>query len=444
MCATLLLAELYHAFFLCSFKKSKTPAGGLQYGANTEAIPSKSVSPWRGEFCAAYTGPDTGLLELDMETRTFHDLSDPTIIAGCSNWNVPREYAYGISLSLYEEDRRKLASSSEGASPTPRATIVGDPVADVFGIAARENCCVMALADGVNWGRKSRLAARCATQAVMDHVYGGESRIRASPNSSTIFQLLREAVTEKAQELILKKKATLTTLSAVVVCEMDSRPGGSGGGGEKGKEWGVFVCAVGDSPVYVYCPHTQQLIEATLGCHTSDGVRDMRMAGGVLGPSYGSSPDLANLTYAYLPVYPGDIVFAVSDGVSDNFSDKVIAGKNGDAPPAPSSSSQGQKRQNTLRSCCENIPHLTRVLNEHREHLEKNISAQTVAACLINHAVEVTESKRVLRAQCLEEDIDMKREAARNPEFAARLNAAVGKLDHASVVAYQVGQHHPY
>ena len=339
---------------------------------------------------------------------------------------MAKEYAYGLSLSLYEEDRRKNSPRSDGDThTTPSCKIVGDPVADVFGITVRGNSCVMALADGVSWGRKSRLAARCATHAVMDHISANMARIASDPTSDTIVQLLQESVTKKAQELIIKKHGTLTTLSAAVVCEL-ATPG----------EWGLFVCAVGDSPVYIYCPHSRQLMEVTVGCHTSDGTRDMRMAGGVLGPSFGPKPDLSNLNYAYLPVYPGDIVFAVSDGVSDNFSNRVMGGPEDEGV-------QDHKKPN-LRSCCENIPHLTRVLNHHLDHLDRNISAQTVAACLINHSMAVTERKRLLRTQCLEENIDMRREAARNPDFAARLNAATGKLDHATVVAYQVGYHSPY
>lgn len=412
--------------FPCRFKKQKTPAGCLLYGDSADAIPSKTLAPWQGDICAAHTGPNTGLTRLELDTKPYLEPTE-TPIAGCTNWNTPREYAYGISLSLYEEDRRKIP---ETGSSCP---IMGDPVADVFGISVRENACVMALADGVNWGRKSRLAARCATHAVMEHLAANVPRMQSDPSSRTVTQLLREAVTERAQELVLRKHATLTTLSAAVVCET-STPG----------EWALYVCAVGDSPVYVYCPHSHQLFEATVGCHTTDGIRDMRMAGGVLGPSYGSKPDLSNITYAYMPVYPGDIVFAVSDGVSDNFSTKVMNSSGKTCVSGEKVEGQKPSRKPSLRACCENIPHLAGVLNRHEEHLERNISAQTVAACLINHSVEVTEKKRLLRTQCLEENIDMRREAARNPEFAARLEDAAGKLDHASVVAYQVGRHYPY
>ncbi len=308
---------------------------------------------------------------------------------------------------------------------------MGDPVADVFGIVARENSCIMALADGVNWGKKSRLAARCATHAVMEHVASNLRHVKMHPSTDVLFQLLHESVTEKAQELIMQKHGTLTTLASALVCEMDTA--------REGGEWGLFVCAVGDSPVYVYCPHTRQVIEATIGCHDGDGERDMRMSGGVLGPSYGTEPDLGNITYAYLPVYPGDVVFAVSDGVSDNFSDKVMKCFHGNKEKGVVKT----KTRSAMRPCCESVPNLTKVLNNHQDKLGGNLSAQTVAACLINHSVEVTEKKRLLRTYCMEQDIDMRREALSNPEFAERLNATAGKLDHATVVAYQVGHYLP-
>ena len=390
----------------------------LLYGISAAAVPNKPIKPWQGEVVAAYTGPNAGFTRLNIT-----DMSTTPDNALDLKWNSPREYAYGISLSLYEEDKRKARAirthgtpSSSSPSSTSSTCIMGDPVADVFGIVVREKCCVLAVADGVNWGKKSRLAARCATYAVMQHCSDNLDKISQAPTSGTVMQLLHESVTEKAQDLILEREATLTTLSAAAVCEMET-PG----------EWGLFVCAVGDSPVYVYCPHTRQVIEATVGCHDGDGCRDARMAGGALGPSCGPKPDLGNLTFAYMPVYPGDIVFAVTDGVSDNLTDKVMG------------SSPHDKAE--LKSCCDAIPHLTKLLNEHQHDLAENLSAQTLAARLINHTVEVTDKKRMLMSWCIENNVDMRREAERDPEFAGRLKAATGKLDHATVVAYQVGRH---
>ena len=48
--------------------------------------------------------------------------------------------------------------------------IAGDPIADCFGLCARANSALMVVADGVNWGEKSRMAARCAVYGVMKHI----------------------------------------------------------------------------------------------------------------------------------------------------------------------------------------------------------------------------------------------------------------------------------
>ena len=45
---------------------------------------------------------------------------------------------------------------------------LGEPIADCFGICAQENNAIIMIADGVNWGYKARLAARCAIHGAMD------------------------------------------------------------------------------------------------------------------------------------------------------------------------------------------------------------------------------------------------------------------------------------
>lgn len=378
---------------------------------------------------ASYTGPNTGLTRLDLESSIpgIPETTE-TKVAGSCNWNDPSEFAYGISLTLYEEDPTKTKTEIINGLSVTKPTIMGEPLADVFGILAQENFCIMAIADGVNWGKKSRLAARCAVYAAMEHITDNLFHIDLAPNSHTISQLLFESVTEKAQELIISKHATLTTLSVAIICEME-KPG----------EFGLFICAVGDSPIFVYCPHNHRVLEVTVGCHSHDGARDMRLAGGVLGPSFGSRPDLSNLTLAYMPVYEGDIVFGVSDGVSDNFSSSVMKTL---VPEESAEMRRGRGAKTPpLKPCCEQVTHLTATLNKHSDYVGHLLSAQTVAACLMNHSVEVTEPKRELRCHCLRNNIDMRQEARKNPDFAERVNNTPGKLDHATVVTYQVGYH---
>lgn len=79
------------------------------------------------------------------------------LVAGVENWNVPHSNSYGASCSLYE------------VHPiTHRHT--GDPIADCFAIVTRPNSAIMVLADGVNWGVKSRTAARSAVHGCVDYL----------------------------------------------------------------------------------------------------------------------------------------------------------------------------------------------------------------------------------------------------------------------------------
>lgn len=56
-------------------------------------------------------------------------------------WNKKSDYIYGISDSLY--DRNQVTRLKNG-----------DPIADCFGIIARRDSAILAVADGVNWGKK--------------------------------------------------------------------------------------------------------------------------------------------------------------------------------------------------------------------------------------------------------------------------------------------------
>lgn len=65
----------------------------------------------------------------------------PAVIAGVSNWKLENDHAYGLSMSLYEKN---YVTNEQ----------VGNPVADCYGLVVRGNTAVMALADGVNWGKR--------------------------------------------------------------------------------------------------------------------------------------------------------------------------------------------------------------------------------------------------------------------------------------------------
>ena len=49
--------------------------------------------------------------------------------------------------------------------------LAGDPIADCFAYVARKNSSLLIVADGVNWGEKSKIAARCAINAAVNHIH---------------------------------------------------------------------------------------------------------------------------------------------------------------------------------------------------------------------------------------------------------------------------------
>ncbi len=55
------------------------------------------------------------------------------------------------------------------------------------------------------------------------------------------------------------------------------------------------------------------------GSHDIESERDIRDAGGALGPVNGTDPELHNLTCSMTIVDPGDIVYLTTDGISDNY-----------------------------------------------------------------------------------------------------------------------------
>uniref|UniRef100_A0A6A7G5C4 PP2C-like domain-containing protein CG9801 n=1 Tax=Hirondellea gigas TaxID=1518452 RepID=A0A6A7G5C4_9CRUS len=226
--------------------------------------------------------------------------SETEEVAGVLNWNRPSDRAFGLSTTLYE----RHPISKERA---------GNPIADSFGVVARYNSALLALADGVNWGEKACLAARCAVHGCLSHL----NTVLFSPtlptpprNTTDLFVALLRSF-HAAHSLILQEDGMLTTLTAAVVAPVSGS-----------SQHVVCVCNVGDSLAYVF---SQQhgVREITQGSHDIFSMRDMRDALGALGPVDGSNPELNNLTCSMTYVEEGDLVFLTSDGISDNF-DPVV------------------------------------------------------------------------------------------------------------------------
>lgn len=271
-------------------------------------LPCDRIVPPSHQIYAAATGPGEGVQSIVVEP-----VSPSKTFKGCKpfgSWSKKHHRAHGIGTSLYDCD------------PVTNITN-GDPVADVYAVVAAENSCILALADGVNWGEKSRLAARCAIAGCLQYL---SSHLYTANTTHDIMSSLLKAF-KHAQDCILQKNATMTTLCVAVVCQL-----------EASDRWGLCVVNVGDSLAFTY-KKSKGVQEVTIGSHYDNEERDMRCPGGSLGPVDGYNPDLSNLTFSYTVVDCGDIVFLTSDGVSDNFDPIVTQCKHCEIPGLKHSSS---------------------------------------------------------------------------------------------------------
>ena len=255
-------------------------------------------------------------------------------------------------------------------------------------------------------------------------------------DTQALTRVIRESF-DAAQARIIEYEGATTTLSVAVVCEMESAV--------HNKSWALCVVSVGDSPCLVWKHRKQVVQEVTL--LTEEGKeRDVRDCGGCLGANVGTEPDLSNLMCYFVPVAKGDVVFLVSDGIYDNFDPVILL--------QGLTECERQKRSAENASLLRDLPVLTmRQRQEHQVQLvteqlkkatpdsgEASLDASTVTKALIQHARDVTNSKRnYLEHGCSDIDSSNLSTHAKAKKKSEVLNTLPGKMDHASIVAYKVG-----
>ncbi|KAL3090402.1 hypothetical protein niasHS_006854 [Heterodera schachtii] len=237
------------------------------------------------------------MLDIIDSKKNPEKTTTPRSFLGRYDWNNWDEAkAYGLSTSLYEKHPVTGLSA-------------GHPIADVFGIIARENNSILALADGVNWGEGARLAARCAIRGAIEQLNLAIER-DSFKTTNDVFHCLLGSF-HAAHALILQEGGALTTLCVALVAPVRAS-----------SSFVLCACNVGDSLCFVF-DDKNGVREVTLASHDIGQMRDMRDAGGALGPVDGRNPQLQNLTCSMTFVRDGDLVFITSDGISDNF-DPVV------------------------------------------------------------------------------------------------------------------------
>lgn len=443
------------------------------YAKSFDQLPIDDVCDLSPDLIAYNSGPDDGISNITLvpqkkpnshisqpvpscqdndvqdEKKLTHECWDSFHKLGISKLNSFHHKSYGIACSLYENN---LSNN----------TTVGDPIADVYAIMTRKNNSILILADGVNWGPRSRLAARCAVRASMNFI---NKYIFLNPRKNLtthdIFKVMCRSF-DCAQEFILQRKAFMTTLCCSVVVKLrDTAPNSS-------QLWAVCTLSIGDSTAYVFSAN-KGVFELTYGARNLNNDRDMRNVGGALGGVYGNKPDVSNLNYSVMYIKENDIVFLVSDGVSDNL-DPIVSqtarkqtvstevkmknSKNGSSSSSSSSSPcstnfklNGDVSLTDLpemspyeRYVC-SLTHMNEILLRNNT-LNETLSAQETCAILIEHVMKLTAQKRDLLEKGLLEAsqiTDSEEKAKFQAELREKSLKLKGKLDHASIVAYEVG-----
>lgn len=181
----------------------------------------------------------------------------------------------------------------------------GDPIADCFQCLIQKDGSMLAsIADGCNWGSKSRDAARTAAANFFEYLMKRSGRWTAVQAGHLFLRAFAEA-----HESILRTKqaiwecGTTTLLGALVSPIQDSA------------NWLFLVCSVGDSRAYVFSAKTNQ-VRMMSGPPLRGDASD---PGGRLGPHLEHGhPDLRNLILTSSVCSPGDILILMTDGVYDN------------------------------------------------------------------------------------------------------------------------------
>lgn len=261
-----------------------------------------------------------------------------------------------------------------------------------------------------------------------------------------------------AHDTILHYDGGLTTLCVALVCPL-----------KDSKQFVVCIVNVGDSLAFVFS-RQHGVREVTTGSHDIRAERDIRDAGGALGPVNGKDPELHNLTCSMTFVDPGDIVYLTTDGISDNFDPvvtKIAVAKtkskkvseslpaddgecaitdslNDDSDVDPGELEDGKPVMLPHERHQYAVKEMERVIHEFELFTECPCSAQELCGALLQHVLKLTDSKRKVleNPRLYGRKLKHKDREFRDREIVIKLSKSPGKLDHATIIGYEVGCYH--
>uniref|UniRef100_A0A1I8GCG8 PPM-type phosphatase domain-containing protein n=1 Tax=Macrostomum lignano TaxID=282301 RepID=A0A1I8GCG8_9PLAT len=241
-----------HPVVICgSYRGQERAAETVWFGSSPEDVPALPLAALDSSVFAACTGPDDGLADASL---AIYDRKPSLAGNGLQSTKVPGSIA--TDAEFWRQTSRKAFGSATSLYDTSPVTkrVSGDPIADCFGLVARGNSAVLAVADGVNWGEKSRLAARAAVRAGLMHANSYAALPDALPDTRKSLSVLLESFTA-AHSAILRAQGGLTTLCIAAALPLARPP-----------QFAVCCVNLGDTFAYVWSK-SRGLRELTVGSH---------------------------------------------------------------------------------------------------------------------------------------------------------------------------------
>lgn len=223
----------------------------------------------------------------------------------------PEKEKEGVLLS----HKSHICAETIGGYPSAS---LGSILCDRFHVRCMGDRTIFCLADGCNWGPRSRTAAMKASLAFIE--YMSDPKIQSESNTLSALKehLLRSFRVAHARiiaEINPDEIWTIgqtTLLCGVMVPLLNN----------KNYKWGIVFFTVGDCKLFLYNEFAGAR-DLTYGNRAN--ARNAKDTGGRLGPYVdGGQPDLRNLKSFFYPLETGDCFIAVSDGVYDNMDPETL------------------------------------------------------------------------------------------------------------------------
>lgn len=364
---------------------------------------------------------------------------------GNASWDVPRDVA--IKPILPEDDEEepyysRLVEQIYGPTPecvktaphngsgTWDGTIFGQSMSnypkgtggdnvwcDYFQVQVINQCALIAIADGCNWGAKPKKAAETACRLTQEHIakeidsWAG-SKVGHPMSFIDLSNFSLSSLSLVHQEILKEKYPGTTTLLSGMLCKIDSiNP----------NEYGFVCVSVGDCKAFHWEKKTGRVKDITFGNRRN--AHDASDCGGRLGPYLAKQqPDLRNLSSFFWPCETDDIILCMSDGIHDNLDPEPLGISPSEFDSRYTAWKDVPSKEAEMMKEAFQCKEMEKILREVPEKTPKNF-----VTALVIHSKNVTEKSRNYM------------EADPNAVEPKDYKEYPGKMDHATCIALKVG-----